>query len=253
MIESVAQVVSPEAAEEAKAEARSVLRMVRGLEPEEPDTFQIEAIDQFDPQFFSIAPREAIGIDGESEALRDRMAAGEHISPEEMDVPTIVKALEANDMEATCSLGLGFDNDINSDDPESVARGEETLMSALADAGTGNFYYLPHLRALAGVFADEHRPALDRRRRHDDVGSVQVLRGVALRHPGPDLLEVTGFHGGAPCLRFVRKEGNVLSVTGEKVTEDQIVAAMADHTSHHRGALTVYARLRGKTPAMPYG
>jgi uncharacterized damage-inducible protein DinB len=32
-----------------------------------------------------------------------------------------------------------------------------------------------------------------------------------------------------------------------------IVAAMADHTSHHRGALTVYARLRGKTPAMPYG
>ena len=32
-----------------------------------------------------------------------------------------------------------------------------------------------------------------------------------------------------------------------------IVAAIADHTTHHRGALTVYARLRGKTPAMPYG
>lgn len=25
------------------------------------------------------------------------------------------------------------------------------------------------------------------------------------------------------------------------------------HTAHHRGALTVYARALGKTPAMPYG
>lgn len=32
-----------------------------------------------------------------------------------------------------------------------------------------------------------------------------------------------------------------------------IVPAMSDHTAHHRGALTVYARLCGKTPAMPYG
>lgn len=31
-----------------------------------------------------------------------------------------------------------------------------------------------------------------------------------------------------------------------------ILPALTDHTAHHRGALTVYARLRGKTPAMPY-
>jgi uncharacterized damage-inducible protein DinB len=31
-----------------------------------------------------------------------------------------------------------------------------------------------------------------------------------------------------------------------------ILGALADHTAHHRGALTVYARLRGKTPPMPY-
>lgn len=31
-----------------------------------------------------------------------------------------------------------------------------------------------------------------------------------------------------------------------------IVGAISDHTAHHRGALTVYARLAGKTPAMPY-
>jgi len=32
-----------------------------------------------------------------------------------------------------------------------------------------------------------------------------------------------------------------------------IVGAIADHTAHHRGALTVYARLLGKVPQMPYG
>jgi uncharacterized damage-inducible protein DinB len=31
-----------------------------------------------------------------------------------------------------------------------------------------------------------------------------------------------------------------------------VVEAMADHTAHHRGALTVYARMLGLTPAMPY-
>ena len=32
-----------------------------------------------------------------------------------------------------------------------------------------------------------------------------------------------------------------------------IIGALVDHTAHHRGALTVYARLRGKVPPMPYG
>lgn len=31
-----------------------------------------------------------------------------------------------------------------------------------------------------------------------------------------------------------------------------IVGAIVDHTAHHRGSLAVYARLLGKTPAMPY-
>jgi len=33
----------------------------------------------------------------------------------------------------------------------------------------------------------------------------------------------------------------------------EIVWAMVEHTAHHRGALTVYSRLLGKVPAMPYG
>ena len=32
-----------------------------------------------------------------------------------------------------------------------------------------------------------------------------------------------------------------------------VIGSISDHTAHHRGALTVYARLVGKTPKMPYG
>ena len=32
-----------------------------------------------------------------------------------------------------------------------------------------------------------------------------------------------------------------------------VIGAMIDHSAHHRGALTVYARLLGKVPSMPYG
>jgi uncharacterized damage-inducible protein DinB len=32
-----------------------------------------------------------------------------------------------------------------------------------------------------------------------------------------------------------------------------IVWGMVEHTAHHRGALSVYTRLLGKTPPMPYG
>jgi len=32
-----------------------------------------------------------------------------------------------------------------------------------------------------------------------------------------------------------------------------VVWAMVEHTAHHRGALTIYSRLLGKVPPMPYG
>jgi uncharacterized damage-inducible protein DinB len=32
-----------------------------------------------------------------------------------------------------------------------------------------------------------------------------------------------------------------------------LIWAMIEHTAHHRGALTVYSRLLGKVPPMPYG
>ena len=36
------------------------------------------------------------------------------------------------------------------------------------------------------------------------------------------------------------------------VPRSAIVDSIADHTAHHRGSLTVYSRLLGLTPAMPY-
>jgi len=51
----IGQIVSPDAAEEAKAEARFVLRRMRGLSGDEPDTFETPAIDQFIEGFKSVA------------------------------------------------------------------------------------------------------------------------------------------------------------------------------------------------------
>ncbi len=48
-----------------------------------------------------------------------------------------------------------------------------------------------------------------------------------LRYDMGDIVRVTGWLGKAPRLAFVRKAGNLLNATGEKVTEDQIVAAAA--------------------------
>jgi Ca-activated chloride channel family protein len=56
---------------------------------------------------------------------------------------------------------------------------DETVMSTVADAGTGNFYYLPDLRELAGVFADEFAAARERVARGLEV-RIQPGDGVQL-------------------------------------------------------------------------
>ena len=56
---------------------------------------------------------------------------------------------------------------------------------------------------------------------------VVTTSGGLYRYDLNDLVEVTGFAGGAPLLRFVRKGRNVLNVTGEKVAEEQVVAVVS--------------------------
>jgi Ca-activated chloride channel family protein len=62
---------------------------------------------------------------------------------------------------------------------------DETLMSAVADAGTGNFYYLPDVRELAGIFAGEFASARE-----------TVARGLRVEltpGPGIEVVDASGY------------------------------------------------------------
>jgi len=56
------------------------------------------------------------------------------LDPSTVDVADTARVLESTGVDATCSLGLGFDTDISSDDPEIVARGAQLLNDALSVA-----------------------------------------------------------------------------------------------------------------------
>ncbi len=56
---------------------------------------------------------------------------------------------------------------------------------------------------------------------------VVTTSGGLFRYDMGDLVRVTGFLGRTPEVAFERRAGAVLSATGEKVTEDQVVSAMA--------------------------
>lgn len=62
----------------------------------------------------------------------------------------------------------------------------------------------------------------------------------------------------ANAIAFVRSAEDLAKplpegpIMGGQPTSD-IVWGMVEHTAHHRGALTVYSRMLGKVPPMPYG
>lgn len=68
---------------------------------------------------------------------------------------------------------------------------------------------------------------------------------------------------------FIKAVDNAIELIGNRTDEElqqplpegpvmggaprlAVVGAIVDHTAHHRGALTVYSRLLGKVPQMPY-
>jgi GH3 auxin-responsive promoter len=52
--------------------------------------------------------------------------------------------------------------------------------------------------------------------------------GGLFRYAMHDILEVTGFHRRTPSVRFVQKGKGIVSFTGEKLTEEQVMAAAQD-------------------------
>lgn len=65
-----------------------------------------------------------------------------------------------------------------------------------------------------------------------EVGRTYVViltNGSGLyRYDIGDVVRVTGFVKGAPCIEFLHRSGATCSLTGEKLTEDQVTAAMRD-------------------------
>ena len=81
----------------------------------------------------------------------------------------------------TCSLGLSFDNDINSSDPDSVARGERLLNDALAAARDLGSPYL------GGVIFSALGPYPDMPTDAGRRNSVGVIRRLAERAAASDI------------------------------------------------------------------
>jgi D-psicose/D-tagatose/L-ribulose 3-epimerase len=101
--------------------------------------------------------------------------------PAAMDIAAITRSLAAHGLGVTCSLGLGFHNDINSDDPDSVARGEQTLGDALSAArDLGSPYLGGVIFSALGPYAD--MPSAAGRR-----NSVAVIRRLAERAAASDI------------------------------------------------------------------
>jgi D-psicose/D-tagatose/L-ribulose 3-epimerase len=124
-------------------------------------------------------------------------------SPADMDIAAIQKALETHEVEATCSLGLGFDNDINSADADSVARGEQTLNDALSMVrDIGGSY-------LGGVVFSALGPYLEMPSQKGRENSQAVIGRLA------DRAKASGITVG---LEFVnRYESNLLNTSAQTV------------------------------------
>ena len=89
--------------------------------------------------------------------------------------------------------------------------------------------------------------------RRDKAGGKVAFSGVSNIITGRDVL--------SEFLRRTRGSGTPMEELSKPVTEGQLMVGMprfgiapsiAEHTAHHRGALSVYSRTLGLTPAMPY-
>lgn len=125
----------------------------------------------------------AAGIDLANATIRDResgraarvvLLSDGHANQGDHSLPGLrrraAEALRGEYVFSTAGVGQGFD---------------ETLMATLADAGTGNFYYVPHAGDLSDVFAGEFAAARE---------TVASALEVAIRTaPGIEVLDAAGY------------------------------------------------------------
>ena len=75
---------------------------------------------------------------------------------------------------------------------------------------------------------------------------VTTLAGL-YRYEMNDLMEVTGFYGQTPILRFLHKGKGMVSFTGEKLSESQVITAVERGLADRRGAFEFIAAV-GEVP-----
>ncbi|HZW00559.1 MAG TPA: sugar phosphate isomerase/epimerase [Candidatus Deferrimicrobium sp.] len=123
--------------------------------------------------------------------------------PAAMDIEAIQRALSANGMTTTCSLGLSFDKDINSEDAACVARGEALLHDALMAARDLGSPYL------GGVIFSALGPYSEMPTERSRQNSIAAIRRLA---------EKAAPLGITIGLEFVnRYESNLLNTTAQTV------------------------------------
>jgi D-psicose/D-tagatose/L-ribulose 3-epimerase len=112
-------------------------------------------------------------------ALENTRAAGYDLieipvlDPSSIDVAMTLKALEETGLAASCSLGLTFETDISSTDPQVVARGERLLHDALAvTRDLGGRYLGGVIFSALGKYSNP--PFVEGR-----DNSLRVIRGLA--------------------------------------------------------------------------
>ena len=71
------------------------------------------------------------------------------------------------------------------------------------------------------------------------------------RYEMNDIVEVTGFHGKTPIIRFVQKGKGVVSYTGEKLYESQVISAVESVLADRRGSYEFIAAVGMVVDGMP--
>jgi hypothetical protein len=78
-----------------------------------------------------------------------------------------------------------------------------------------------------------------------------TTKGGLYRYDMNDIIEVTGFHGQTPIIRFVQKGKGMVSFTGEKLSESQVIAAVDKALVERKGAyefITAVGEVPGDKP-----
>ena len=104
------------------------------------------------------------------------------LDPSTINVTMTRKILEEAGLGAACSLGLGFETDISSTDPDLVARGERLLHDALAVTRDLGAHYLGGV--ISSALSKYSNPPT--RQGHDN--SLRVIRGLAERAAASNIL-----------------------------------------------------------------